>query len=50
MRLLLVEDDAGLGDGVAAGLRQAGFGVDEKSVRAHGKSGARHVIWLATRA
>ena len=31
-------------------LRQAGFGVDEQRVRAHGKSGARHVIWLATRA
>ena len=31
-------------------LRQAGFSVDEKRVRAHGNSGARHVIWLATRA
>jgi spermidine synthase len=31
-------------------LRQAGFDVDEKRARAHGKSGARHVIWLATRA
>ena len=31
-------------------LRQAGFGVGEKRVRAHGNSGARHVIWLATRA
>lgn len=30
-------------------LRQAGFGVDEKRVRAHGSAGARHVIWLATR-
>lgn len=30
-------------------LRQAGFGVDEQRVRAHGNSGARHVIWLATR-
>ena len=30
-------------------LRQAGFGVDEKRVRAHGSGGARHVIWLATR-
>jgi spermidine synthase len=30
-------------------LRQTGFGVDEKRVRAHGSGGARHVIWLATR-
>lgn len=28
MRILLVEDDALLGDGIAAGLRQAGFAVD----------------------
>ena len=28
MRTLLVEDDALLGDGLRAGLRQAGFGVD----------------------
>ncbi len=31
-------------------LRRVGFGVEEKRVRAHGKGGARHVIWLATRA
>lgn len=30
-------------------LRQAGFSVEEKPVRAHGKSGARHMIWLAVR-
>ena len=31
-------------------LRQAGFSVEEKTVRAHkGRSGARHVIWLAAR-
>lgn len=30
-------------------LRQAGFAVEEVSVRAHKKQGARHVIWLATR-
>ena len=31
-------------------LRDAGFGVDEVAVRATGKrSGARHVIWFATR-
>jgi spermidine synthase len=30
-------------------LRQSGFSVDEKHVRAHGKGGARHVIWLAAR-
>jgi two-component system OmpR family response regulator/two-component system response regulator QseB len=28
MRILLVEDDILLGDGIRAGLRQAGFGVD----------------------
>ncbi|WP_371347889.1 spermidine synthase [Ancylobacter sp. IITR112] len=28
-------------------LRRAGFAVEEARVRAHGKSGARHVIWLA---
>jgi spermidine synthase len=31
-------------------LRQAGFSVDEQRVRAHGNGGARHMIWLATRA
>jgi len=31
-------------------LRRAGFKVEEVGVRAHkGRSGARHVIWLATR-
>ena len=30
-------------------LRQAGFQTEEKPVRAHGKSGARHMIWLAIR-
>jgi spermidine synthase len=29
-------------------LRQCGFNVEEKRVRAHGKKGARHTIWLAT--
>jgi spermidine synthase len=32
-------------------LRKAGFGVDEVRVRANGaRGGARHVIWIATRA
>ena len=32
-------------------LRKAGFDVDERSVRANGaRGGARHVIWIATRA
>ena len=31
-------------------LRQAGFTVEEVGVRANGKRGARHVIWLATKA
>ena len=30
-------------------LRQAGFAAEEKPVRAHGKSGARHMIWLGVR-
>jgi len=30
-------------------LGQAGFVAEEKPVRAHGKSGARHMIWLAVR-
>jgi spermidine synthase len=30
-------------------LRSAGFSVEEAHVRANGKRGARHVIWLATR-
>ncbi|QFR33539.1 spermidine synthase [Ancylobacter sp. TS-1] len=35
--------------GFTARLRRAGFAVEEARVRAHGKSGARHVIWLAVR-
>ena len=30
-------------------LRKAGFDVDEVRVRAHGKKGARHIIWFARR-
>jgi len=30
-------------------LLKVGFDVEEKRVRAHGKKGARHVIWLAQR-
>lgn len=30
-------------------LKQAGFAVHEVKTRAHGKRGARHTIWLATR-
>jgi spermidine synthase len=30
-------------------LKQAGFMTEEKPVRAHGKTGARHMIWLAVR-
>jgi len=29
-------------------LRRCGFMVDEIAVRAHGKKGARHIIWLAS--
>jgi spermidine synthase len=30
-------------------LKRAGYAADEVKVHAHGKRGARHVIWLATR-
>lgn len=30
-------------------LKQAGFATEEKRVRARGKSGARHMIWLGVR-
>lgn len=30
-------------------LKQAGFAVEEISARAHGKRGARHVIWVAAK-
>jgi spermidine synthase len=30
-------------------LQQAGFAVEELPVRAHGRRGARHLIWMATR-
>jgi spermidine synthase len=31
-----------------ARLRKCGFRVEEVTVRAHGKKGARHIIWLAS--
>jgi spermidine synthase len=31
-------------------LKQAGFTVEEVKTRANGKRGARHIIWIATRA
>jgi len=30
-------------------LSRAGYKVDEVKVHAHGKRGARHIIWMATR-
>ncbi|MBL0371050.1 hypothetical protein JJB09_03330 [Rhizobium sp. KVB221] len=30
-------------------LKRAGFSVEEKPIRANGKTGARHMIWLATK-
>jgi spermidine synthase len=30
-------------------LREVGFATDEVSVRANGKNGARHVLWMATK-
>ncbi len=35
--------------GFAKRLRGSGFDVDELKVRAGGKRGARHVVWIATR-
>lgn len=32
-----------------ARLKRLGFAVDEQRVHAHGRSGRRHVVWLATR-
>lgn len=40
---------SGPDSGFTRRLRQAGFDVEEANVRAHGKRGARHVIWLAVR-
>jgi spermidine synthase len=36
--------------GFSRRLKQAGFAVEEAKVRANGKRGARHVIWIATNA
>jgi spermidine synthase len=33
----------------ALALRSAGFSVEEVKVRANGRKGARHIIWIATR-
>lgn len=30
-------------------LREVGFATDEVSVRANGKNGARHILWMATK-
>lgn len=38
---------SGPDDGFTRRLRQAGFSVEEMKVRATGKRGARHVIWIA---
>jgi spermidine synthase len=39
---------SGPNDKFSGRLRKAGFAVDEVAVRATGKRGARHIIWLAT--
>ncbi len=36
-------------EGFVRRLRRAGYEVSEERVRAHGRSGPRHVVWLATR-
>lgn len=46
---LLAVWSSGPDAGFTRRLKQAGFVVDEVNVRARGKRGARHVIWLATR-
>jgi len=38
----------GSDSGFTRRLKQAGFAVEEAKVRANGKRGARHVIWIAT--
>ena len=35
--------------GFTGRLRKVGFAVDERRVRAHGRKGSRHLIWLAER-
>lgn len=40
---------AGPADDFLQRLRKVGFDVDEVRVRAHGKKGARHIIWFARR-
>lgn len=37
-------------EGFARRLRHAGYEVSEDRVRAYGRGGARHVVWVATRA
>ena len=37
-------------DGFTKRLKQAGYSVEEIGVRAHRGRGARHVIWIATKA
>jgi spermidine synthase len=38
---------SGPDSGFTRRLKQAGFAVEEVKVRAHGRRGARHVIWIA---
>jgi len=40
---------SGPDSGFTRRLRQTGFSVDEANVRARGKRGARHVVWLAVK-
>jgi hypothetical protein len=37
-------------DGFTRRLKQAGYAVEEIGVRAHRGRGARHVIWVASKA
>lgn len=39
----------GLDSSFTRRLKQAGFAVEEINIRAHGKRGARHVIWIAAK-
>jgi spermidine synthase len=40
---------SGADHGFTRRLRNAGFAVEENKVRANGKSGARHVVWIAVK-
>ena len=49
--LAILAERPAYGYEITARLRDAGFGVEEVAARANGgRGGARHVIWIATKA